>query len=271
MLKGATVRIAVDGFGGGNGEIGVSSEFSSQDVFKLVVEDDGNGLVKSPNLPFLEKDGSRYGLYAKDSKLDVIAAPNEGYVFSGWGGSINSLDNPVNLTITDNTNLKARFSFRSLSDDFESGDLARLPWITDKSNGWFVQNKVSYDGGFSLKSGEISNSQVSEVSLSVDSNNGKGSFYVKVDSELNWDKLTFLIDGRIIEEWSGQVEWNKYEFNLTQGTHQLTWKYEKDFANNIGADSAWVDNLKLPISLKASIGMISGKNGHYLRLWGSWT
>ena len=110
LLKGATVRIAVDGFGGGNGEIGVSSEFSSQDVFKLVVEDDGNGLVKSPNLPFMEKNGSRYGLYAKDSELDVIAAPNEGYVFSGWGGSINSLDNPINLTITDNINIKARFS-----------------------------------------------------------------------------------------------------------------------------------------------------------------
>ena len=109
---------------------------------------------------------------------------------------------------------------------------------------------------------------MSEISLSVDSNNGKGSFYVKVDSELNWDKLTFLIDGRIIEQWSGPVEWNKYEFNLTQGTHQLTWKYEKDFANNIGADAAWVDNLKIPISLKASISMISGKNGHNLRLWG---
>ena len=35
--------------------------------------------------PFLEKDGSRYGLYAKDSELDVIAAPYEGYDFSGWG------------------------------------------------------------------------------------------------------------------------------------------------------------------------------------------
>ena len=268
LLKGATVRIAVDGFGGGNGEIGVSSEFSSQDVFKLVVEDDGNGLVKSPKLPFFEKDGSQYGLYAKDSEVEVVAIPNEGYVFSGWGGSVNSLDNPINLTITDNTNIKTRFSLRSLSDDFERGDLMRLPWMTDKSNGWFVQNEVSYDGGFSLRSGEISNNQVSEISLSVDSNNGKGSFYVKVDSELNWDKLTFLIDGRIIEQWSGPVEWNKYEFNLTQGTHQLTWKYEKDFANNIGADAAWVDNLKIPISLKASISMISGKNGHNLRLWG---
>ena len=268
LLKGTTVKIAVDGFGGGMGDIGVSSKFSSHEVFKLVVEDDGNGSIKSPKLPFFEKDGIQYNLYSKDSKVMIIADPNEGFSFSGWGGSINSLDNPINLTITDDTNIKASFSLRSLSDDFESGDLARLPWKTDKSNGWFVQNEESYDGGYSLKSGEISNSQVSEVSLSVDSNNGLGSFYVKVDSELNWDKLTFLIDGRIIEEWSGQVEWNKYEFNLTQGTHQLTWKYEKDFANNFGADAAWVDNLKLPISLKASIGMISGKNGHYLRLWG---
>ena len=45
-------------------------------------------------------------------------------------------------------------------------------------------------------------------------------------------------------------------------------KHEKDFANNFGADAAWLDNLELPISLKASIGMIPVKNGHYLRLRG---
>ena len=157
---------------------------------------------------------------------------------------------------------------RSLSDDFESGDLARLPWVSDKTNGWFVQSQVSLDGEYALQSGSVNNGKVSEITVAVDSSNGRGSFFVKLDSELNWDKLSFLIDGRIIEQWSGQVEWNKYEFNLSEGSHQLSWKYEKDFANSVGADSAWIDNIKLPLSLKASVGLIPSDNGHKVRVWG---
>ena len=148
---------------------------------------------------------------------------------------------PIRLVITDGTNIEANFSSRSLSDDFESGNLAGLPWSTDKYTGWFVQPKVSLDGDYALQSGPISNDGVSEINVTIDCSNGKGSFYVKLDTEINWDKLAFLIDGRIVEQWSGNVEWNKYEFNLSKGGHKLTWRYQKDFANSIGADSAWVD------------------------------
>ena len=77
-----------------------------------------------------------------------------------------------------------------------------------------------------------------------------------------------MIDGRIVEEWSGEVEWSKYEFNLSEGGHKLTWRYQKDFANSTGTDSAWVDNIKLPISLKASVGLVVADNGHKVRVWG---
>ena len=268
LKKGTNVKIAVDGFGGLKGDIGVSSIFNPQDVYSLLVKESENGALKTPKLPFNDGQGNQFGLYAVNSELDVIAVAYEGYEFTGWSGSINSLENPIRIVVTDDTILKSNFSLRSLSDDFESGDLARLPWVSDKTNGWFVQSQVSLDGEYALQSGSVNNGKVSEITVAVDSSNGRGSFFVKLDSELNWDKLSFLIDGRIIEQWSGQVEWNKYEFNLSEGSHQLTWKYEKDFANSVGADSAWIDNIKLPLSLKASVGLIPSDNGHKVRVWG---
>jgi|TARA_B110000116_G_scaffold96657_1_gene84346 subtilisin family serine protease len=268
LFKGTTVKIAVDGFGGLKGDVGISSVFTSQEVYSLLIESGENGSLKEPKLPFKNDNGNRFGLYARDSVVEVIAEADEGYEFSGWSGSISSLDNPIRLVITDGTNIEANFSSRSLSDDFESGDLGRLPWLTDKSSGWFVQSKVSLDGDYALQSGEISDGKTSEITVTVDCSNGKGSFYVKLDSEINWDKLAFLIDGRIVEQWSGKVEWNKYEFNLSEGGHKLTWRYQKDFANSVGADSAWVDNIKLPLSLKASVGLVVSDKGHKVRVWG---
>ena len=268
LVKGSTVKIAVDGFGGVNGDLGVSSTFTAKNVYSLIIKADENGTLKNPNLPFQDGNGNRFGLYAEDSEVQVVADANEGYQFAGWSGSINSLDNPIGLVITDDIDIRANFSLRSLSDDFESGRLTQLPWSTDKSAGWFVQSQVSLDGAYALQSGSVGNNQVSEITVTIDSNNGKGSFYVKLDSELNWDKLSFLIDGRIVEQWSGQVEWNKYEFNLSEGSHQLSWRYQKDFANSIGADAAWIDNIKLPLSLRASVGLVPSHNGHKVRVWG---
>ena len=268
LSKGTTVKIAVDGFGGLKGDLGVSSVFTPEKVFSLRIKEGENGSLQTPNLPFQDSKGNHFGLYAGGSEIEVVAVAVEGYEFTGWSGSINSLDNPIRLVVTDDTDIEANFSLRSLSDDFESGDLARLPWSTDKTDGWFVQSEVSLDGEYALQAGSIEDGQISEITVSIDSSNGKGSFFVKLDSELNWDKLTFLIDGRILEQWSGQIEWNKYEFNLSEGSHRLTWRYQKDFANSIGMDSAWVDNIKLPLSLKASVGLVPSDNGHKVRVWG---
>ncbi len=268
LKKGSTVRIAVDGFGGLKGGLGISSVFKQQEVYNLTIKEGENGSLKSPNLPFKDVNGKNFGLYARDTEIEVIALADEGYNFSGWSGSINTLDNPVKLVITSDTNLKANFISRSLSDDFESGNLSRLPWLTDLSSGWIIQPEVSLDGDFALKSGAIIDGQESVITVSVDCNNGKGSFYVKLDSEINWDKLMFLIDGRVVETWSGKVEWNKYEFNLSKGSHELKWIYKKDFANSVGADAAWIDNIKLPLSLKASVVLVPSDNGHKVRVWG---
>ena len=124
------------------------------------------------------------------------------------------------------------------------------------------------DGEFALQSGDVSDQQASSIKVQAAFSGGTGSFSSRVDSEESWDKLVFLIDGRVIQEWSGLVDWNEYEFKLTSGTHELEWRYQKDFANSRGADAAWLDNVNLPLSLGGTIGLISVGDQHRIRVWG---
>jgi hypothetical protein len=177
------------------------------------------------------------------------------------------LENPLDLVITGGTTVQATFGPRRLADDFESGSFSRLPWQSG-GTAWFIQQDVVADGEYALQSGDVGDQQASSIKVQAAFSGGTGSFSSRVDSEESWDKLVFLIDGRVIQEWSGLVDWNEYEFNLTSGTHELEWRYQKDFANSRGADAAWLDNVNLPLSLGGTIGLISTKDQHRIRIWG---
>ena len=74
------------------------------------------------------------------------------------------------------------------------------------------------------------------------------SFYYKVSSENNYDKLHFLIDGTEKNNWSGDIGWTQATYNLTPGTHELRWEYSKDVSLSTGSDCAWIDNVVFPPS-----------------------
>lgn len=69
------------------------------------------------------------------------------------------------------------------------------------------------------------------------------SFYYKVSSESGYDYLNFYVDGTRINRWSGTVAWTRYTYNISAGSHTLTWTYSKDYSTNSGQDRAWVDNI----------------------------
>lgn len=267
LKKGMTLMVAADGFGDMRGELAIVSNFEGTAVHELSVTSGSGGEVPSPWLPFGSDEDGFYALYAQDAAVQLLAKPGEGNEFYGWQGSISSLENPLDLVITGGTTVQATFGPRRLADDFESGALGRLPW---QSGGpaWFVQQDVVADGEFALQSGDVSDQQASSIKVQAAFSGGIGSFSSRVDSEESWDKLVFLIDGRVIREWSGLVDWNEYEFNLTSGTHELEWRYQKDFANSRGADAAWLDNVNLPLSLGGTIGLISVGDQHRIRIWG---
>jgi hypothetical protein len=72
---------------------------------------------------------------------------------------------------------------------------------------------------------------------------GTISFDWSVSSEDTYDHLRFYVDGVLIAEISGEVDWARAEYSLPAGLHKVTWSYEKDEYVSAGDDCGWVDNV----------------------------
>ncbi|MEA3505618.1 MAG: T9SS type A sorting domain-containing protein, partial [Bacteroidota bacterium] len=138
-------------------------------------------------------------------------------------------------------------------EDFETGNFDAFVWELTGNNEWSVQEDVVYEGTYSAVSGAINDSQ--ESVLSIEGNviaDGTISFFRKVSSEGNYDKLHFFIDDEEQEVWSGDVDWSQVEYDVTAGEHTFIWKYTKDGSQSTGDDCAWVDYIVFPTMELAS-------------------
>ena len=135
-------------------------------------------------------------------------------------------------------------------EGFESGDLHAFDWhYSSIIYAWDVVTENPYEGVYCAKSTSIQNSETSLIYIDVEVEiEGEVSFYYKVSSEYNWDKLFFKIDDENKAEWSGDIDWTQASFVLTPGTHRLTWAYTKDSSLSSGEDCAWIDNVSFPAS-----------------------
>jgi hypothetical protein len=132
-------------------------------------------------------------------------------------------------------------------EDFETGTLSKYNWKFAGSAPWTIDNSVKYEGSYSARSGNIANSQKSEMYLDVNViTAGNISFYRKVSSEQGYDFLRFYIDDQLQGEWSGNSDWAQVTYAVTTGPHKLRWAYEKDEASIAFQDAAWVDYIMLP-------------------------
>ncbi len=140
-----------------------------------------------------------------------------------------------------------------LIEDWESGDLSAFDWVNDNASPWVIDNEVVYEGEYSLRSGEISHGGSTTLSITIETmSDDIISFYRKVSSEGNFDKLKFYIDGSMIAEWSGELDWEYVEYDFLQGEHTFMWEYMKDGSDNGGQDRAWIDNIILPVPLQTT-------------------
>ena len=141
-----------------------------------------------------------------------------------------------------------------LVEDFETGNLASYPWDTTTSqNPWQITSTEKYQGSYSMRSkewasgeGHSLSSQISIVWTSLVDDSI--SFYAKVSSESNYDKLVFYIDGTDRGSTSGEQSWTRVAYFVPAGTHTFTFSYEKDGSVSRGSDCAWIDNVTLPFS-----------------------
>ncbi|MFZ5483236.1 MAG: S8 family serine peptidase [Pseudomonadota bacterium] len=143
-------------------------------------------------------------------------------------------------------------------EDFPAGETLPDGWAQPAGStaAWSVSSDTAYSGSTSLRSGIISDGNLSGLTYTGEFLTGTISFARKVSSESGWDFLRFYIDGVQQAQWSGEVAWGVVSFPISAGVHELKWQYEKDSICCVaGADAAWIDALVLPL------GVVNGSCG----------
>lgn len=131
------------------------------------------------------------------------------------------------------------------SDSFESGVISSA-YSLGGNTVWSATKVASSRGVFAARSGDISDSQSSEVTLSkVFSSAATVCFDYSVSSEEDYDYLDFYIDSVRKLHVSGSSGWMNASYPVTAGRHILKWVYSKDYSVSSRLDAAFIDNLSL--------------------------
>ena len=122
-------------------------------------------------------------------------------------------------------------------------DNAILTFGTDGDTPWFVQSEVSHSGGSAARSGTIDHGGETRLTTTV-SGPGTLSFWWKVSSERNYDKLFVSVDDVERADISGEQDWARKTVSVTGGgSHTVVWTYRKDGSVSGGSDCGWVDQV----------------------------
>lgn len=140
------------------------------------------------------------------------------------------------------TSTPASLSVITLSDAL---DATNFLFTLSGTRPWHGEVNLSHDGFDAGESGLINHSQESWMQTSV-TGPGAFSFWWKVSSETNFDRIEFSLDGAVQKSISGEIDWESYSLNVPAGSHQLRWRYAKDSSDVFatGQDRAWVDQVK---------------------------
>ena len=185
--------------------------------------------------------------YDADVRLARNGFTREGYVFAGWathalgpadyqpGATVRNLSSEQDGVIT----LYAvwMLSFNTVLDN------TVLTFDTDGDAAWYGQKEESHFGGSAAQSGGIGHNGKSRLTTTV-SGSVMLSFWWKVSSEQNYDKLSISVDGTEIANISGEQDWTQKTIQIMgDGTHTVVWMYDKDGSVSRGFDCGWVDQV----------------------------
>lgn len=132
-------------------------------------------------------------------------------------------------------------------EDFETGSFGYHAWLFDGTGSWEITNHGAYQGQYCAHTTPMDH--LCQAIMSLDYNfvcDNEISFYVKTSTEAGYDFLEFYVDGERYGHWAGETPWTRISFMISQGTHRLTWSYEKDGGATGGQDCVWIDNIVLP-------------------------
>ena len=155
-------------------------------------------------------------------------------------------------------------------EDWETGDFSHMNWVNSSSVPWTIGTSSPYEGSYCARSGSISNNATTKLSITDTATvSDTLSFYYKVSSEENYDKLIFKIDGQTKDEWSGTIGWTRAAYPVEAGVHTYQWIYSKDYWGTGGQDRAFIDYISFPCG-KVNVPMGIDEytqNGAALQVW----
>ncbi len=156
----------------------------------------------------------------------------------------------LTYTVTAGSYTTQRIYYQTISqaqETFETNNFTQFPWTLGGDVPWFTTTEAPYAGNYCSKSGGITDSQSSEMSITLNVlQQDSISFYGKVSSEQDYDYFNFFIDAVRVYQISGLHGWERHAFPVTPGVHTFRWEYMKDVYMLQNEDCAWVDNIILP-------------------------
>jgi len=134
---------------------------------------------------------------------------------------------------------------QAATEDFETGDFTKFPWITGGDAAWSIATDSAHSGSNAAKATAVTSTL--ETTVNID-DPGDISFWYRVSTEDGFDFLEFYVDGEKMGEWSGDSGWLQspsYQVGTT-GSHTFKWVYQKDPNGADFEDSVWVDDIVFP-------------------------
>ncbi len=156
------------------------------------------------------------------------------------------------------------FTSGILMEDWESNNFQKFDWTTSGDMPWLISPVNPFEGNYSAVSGNIADNQSSFLQISLDVIAYDDiSFYRRVSSQYAADFLKFYIDNILIDQWSGNLDWQYVKYEVEPGMHTFKWIYIKNANISFGSDGAWLDNIVLPSSnLDGSLSVIANAAPH---------
>jgi len=228
-------------------------KFTSTGVYvtKWGTEGSGNGQFNSPRGVTVDGSGN---VYVTDAYSRIQKFTSTGVYVTKWGkqGSGNgqfisprsvAVYETGNVYVADSTN--NRIQIFNIAPGIPLGEAVdiNLKWTTSGSKTWFGQTAISNYDGDAARTRSLIDDQYAYIQTSV-IGPGNLSFYWKVSSELDWDRLEFNIDSTLQKGISGEVDWLQEIYQIDSGSHTLEWRYTKNSDTSRGMDAGWLDHIQ---------------------------
>lgn len=130
-----------------------------------------------------------------------------------------------------------------ITDSFEGSELPS--WLVDneQSNSpWYIDTTFATDGAQSIRSGVLSDNEISQFDVTGLFKSGYLLFDFKIESESCCDNLHVYVNEQRIFASDSSLKEGPLLLEIEEGVQNISFKYSKDGSASYGQDTVWIDN-----------------------------